>query len=374
MFLTTAQFWKLDFKKIVLYLFGIISREINKMAEINIFGLTSNQPLVEEVCKLLGIEQSKTKTSYFADGEILVQSLDSVRGKEIYIIQSTNQPVNDNLMELLIAIDAFKRASAARINVVIPYFGYARQDRKAKGRQPITAKLVANMIENAGANRVICVDLHSTQTMGFFDIPLDNFTTAQSVASEIIDTIIDLKLDPKDCILVSPDHGGLSRVHNVASFTGAATSGIAVIAKRRPEPNKAEVEFVLGDIKDKTCFVVDDMIDTGGTIVNAAKALKEHGAKKVYIIACHGLFNSPAKERMEEVIKNGIVESVIVTNTIDIPQEKRFDKLKIISIAELLANMIKSSVDCHSLSDVYNDYHEFISKRVAKYVESRNKK
>jgi ribose-phosphate pyrophosphokinase len=139
MFLTTAQFWKLDFKKIVLYLFGIISREINKMAEINIFGLTSNQPLVEEVCKLLGIEQSKTKTSYFADGEILVQSLDSVRGKEIYIIQSTNQPVNDNLMELLIAIDAFKRASAARINVVIPYFGYARQDRKAKGRQPITS-------------------------------------------------------------------------------------------------------------------------------------------------------------------------------------------------------------------------------------------
>ncbi|KAJ3617144.1 hypothetical protein Zmor_008873 [Zophobas morio] len=340
------------------------------MAEINIFGLSSNQPLVEEICELLGIDQSRAKTSRFADGEIIVQSLDSVRGREIYIIQSTNQPVNDNLMELLIAIDAFKRASAAKINVVIPYFGYARQDRKAKGRQPITAKLVANMIENAGADRIICVDLHSTQTMGFFDIPLDNFSTAQSVASEIVDTIIDLKLNPKDCILVSPDHGGLTRVHNVASFTGAATSGIAVIAKRRPEPGKAEVEFVLGDIEGKTCFVVDDMIDTGGTIINAAKALKEHGAKTVYLIACHGLFNGPAKQRMEEAIAEGYVEEIIVTNTINIPEEKRFNKLKIISIAELLANMIKSSVDCHSLSDVYNDYHEFIQKRVTKYIES----
>jgi len=344
------------------------------MAEINIFGLSSNRPLAQEICDLLGIKQLEAKTSRFADGEILVQSNDSVRGREIYIIQSTNQPVNDNLMELLIAIDAFKRASAAKINVVIPYFGYARQDRKAKGRQPITAKLVANMIENAGANRVICVDLHSTQTMGFFDIPLDNFTTAQSVASEIIDTIIDQKLDPKECILVSPDHGGLTRVHNVASFTGAATSGIAVIAKRRPEPNKAEVEFVLGDIAGKTCFVVDDMIDTGGTIISAAKALKEHGAKSVYIIACHGLFNGKAVERMQEAAKAGYVEKVIVTNTIDIPQEKRFKELKIISIAELLANMIKSSVDSHSLSDVYNDYHEFIQKRVIKYVASREEK
>lgn len=240
------------------------NRDDNK--KINIFGLGASQTLTNEICDILGIKQQKVQTIRFADGEILVQSLESVRGKEIYVIQSTNQPVNENLMELLIALDAFKRASAAKINVVMPYYGYARQDRKAGSRQPITAKLVADLLTVAGANRVITVDIHSAQTMGFFDIPFDNFETSQTLAEQIINTIISDQLDYQNCLLVSPDHGGLTRVHKVDDYTKGLTKGVAVIAKRRPEPNKAEVEFVLGDIEGKTCFIIDDLIDTAGTI------------------------------------------------------------------------------------------------------------
>lgn len=343
-----------------------------KKDKLKIFGLTSNRPLTKLICDSLGIKEEVAKTSKFADGEMIVQALDTVRGQQIYIIQSTSQPVNDNLMELLIAIDAFKRASASRINVVIPYFGYARQDRKAKGRQPITAKLVADLIQTAGAHRVIIVDLHSSQTMGFFNVPVDNLTTAQTVAEEIVETIIEGKLNPKDCILVSPDHGGLTRVHNVAEYTGSATQGIAVIAKKRPEPNKAEVEFILGDIKGKTCFVVDDMIDTGGTIIGAAKALKESGAKEVYIIACHGLFNGAAKEKMIDAIKNKYVKRIVITDTIDIPENKKFDGLKIISVSKLLADMIKSSVEKNSLSTVYYDYKNALLNKVEEYIKKIN--
>ncbi|AGR41672.1 ribose-phosphate diphosphokinase [Spiroplasma taiwanense] len=338
-------------------------------SKIKIFGLSSNKPLTKKICDLLGVSESQAQTSKFLDGEMIVQSLDSVRGQEIYIIQSTNQPVNDNLMELLIAVDAFKRASAARINVVIPYFGYARQDRKAKGRQPITARLVANLIEKAGVNRVITVDLHSTQIMGFFNIPTDNFSTAQTVASEIIDTIISEKMNPADCILVSPDHGGLTRVHGIEKYTGNITNGIAVIAKRRPEPNKAEVEFILGDIKGKTCFIIDDMIDTGGTIIKGAEALKEQGADKIYIIACHGLFNGDAKQKMENAMKDGIIKQVVITDTINIEEEKKFKGLKIISVDQLLANMILSSYKKDSLTSVYDDLKEGIEKRIQKYLK-----
>ncbi|QEH62403.1 ribose-phosphate pyrophosphokinase [Spiroplasma chinense] len=340
---------------------------------IKIFGLSSSKPLAKKVCDILGVKESEAKTSTFRDGEMIVQSLDSVRGQEIYIIQSTNQPVNNNLMELLIAIDAFKRASAQKINVVIPYFGYARQDRKAKGRQPITARLIANLIETAGANRVITVDLHSAQTMGFFNVPTDNFSTAQTVASEIIDTIIKDNLEPEECTLVSPDHGGLTRVHGVAKYTGNATNGIAVIAKRRPEPNKAEVEFILGDIKDKVCFVIDDMIDTGGTIINGAKALKEAGAKKIYLIACHGLFNGDAVKNMSQAIKDKVIEQVIVADTIDIPEDRRFEGLKIVTVSNLLANMIKSSYEKHSLTEVYEDFKSSITKKVDDFLEGRKK-
>ncbi|WP_339029999.1 ribose-phosphate pyrophosphokinase [Spiroplasma endosymbiont of Cantharis nigra] len=341
--------------------------------DIKIFGLSSNKNLTKKICEILGVEESQANTSKFLDGEMIVQSLDSVRGQEIYIVQSTNQPVNDNLMELLIAVDAFKRANAAKINVVIPYFGYARQDRKAKGRQPITSRLVANLIETAGAHRVITVDLHSAQIMGFFNIPTDNFSTAQIVASEIIDTISKNKLDPSQCILVSPDHGGLSRVHGVAKYTGNITNGIAVIAKRRPEPNKAEVEFILGDVKDKTCFIIDDMIDTGGTIIKGAQALREQGAKEIHIIACHGLFNGEAVSKMQAVIDNKTVNSVVVTDTIQIPEERKFKGLKIISVAKLLARMIKSSYEKSSLTGVYNEEQDKIVKRVNTYIKGYKK-
>ncbi|ARU90879.1 ribose-phosphate pyrophosphokinase [Spiroplasma clarkii] len=336
---------------------------------IKIFGLSASKELTDKICKVLGVEPAKLNTKRFMDGETLVELVDSVRGQEVYVIQATNTPVNDNYMELLIAVDAFKRASAGKINVVIPYYGYARQDRKAKGRQPITARLMANLLETAGVDRIITVDIHSAQAMGFFNIPMDNFSTAQTVASEIIDTIIEEQYLPSECILVSPDHGGLNRVHGVAEYTRATISGIAVIAKRRPEPNKSEVEFVLGDIENKICFIVDDMIDTGGTIINGARALKKAGAKEIYIIACHGLFNGDAKAKMCQAIEEKIVKRVIVTDTVEIPEERRFKELKIITVSNLIANMILSSYEKESLTNVYNDFKNSIIKRVEKHLK-----
>ncbi|UWD35101.1 ribose-phosphate diphosphokinase [Mycoplasma cottewii] len=340
--------------------------------DIYIFGLSSGQKLAKEVCDILGIKEKIAKTTRFADGEILVEAIDSVRGKEIYIIQATSMPVNENLMELLIAIDAFKRGSAEKINVVIPYYGYARQDRKAKGRQPITSRLVADLLSKVGADRVIVFDIHSPQSMGFFDIPMDNFQTSQILANEIVNTIIKEKLDRDKCILVSPDYGGLNRVHKVDSYTTNMTNGIAVIGKRRPEPNKAEVEFVLGDIQGKTCFIIDDMIDTGGTIISGAKALKDNGAKDVYIFACHGLFNGPAKDRMTEAIKQNIVKNVIVTNTIEIPEDRKFEGLRIVSVAGLLADMIKNSQEHHSLTEVYIKNKEEIKRKIEDFIKEGN--
>lgn len=341
----------------------------NNKRDINIFGLSASQVLTRQICEQLGIKQKEVQTIRFADGEVLVQSLESVRGKEIYVVQSTEQPVNENLMELLIALDAFKRASAAKINVVMPYFGYARQDRKAGSRQPITAKLVADLLTVAGANRVITVDIHSAQTMGFFDIPFDNFETSQTLAEQIINTIISDKLDYQNCLLVSPDHGGLTRVHKVDEYTHGLTRGVAVIAKRRPEPNKAEVEFVLGDIKGKTCFIIDDLIDTAGTIVSAANALRAHGAKEIYIFACHGLFNGPAIERLSTAIKDKVIKKVVVTNTIEIPETKHFAGLEVVSVASLIAPMIQASVNDESLSHVYDQAKERIHQKVEKYIK-----
>ncbi|PPE06603.1 ribose-phosphate diphosphokinase [Mesoplasma corruscae] len=330
---------------------------------IHIFGLTQGTDLANEICDILKVKKNEIITKRFADGEILTESIDSVRGKAIYVIQSTSMPVNESLMELLIALDGFKRGSAEEINVVIPYYGYARQDRKAKGRQPITSKLVADLISKAGADRVMSIDIHSPQTMGFFDVPMDNFYTAQILANEIVEYVDKNNWNPDDCILVSPDYGGMTRTHKVESYTAGVTSGISVIGKKRPEPNKAEIEFVLGDIEGKNCFIIDDMIDTGGTIINAARALKDQGAKEVYIFASHGLFNGPAKERMDAAICEGIVKQVVVTNTIQIAEEKRFNGLKIISVAPLLAEMIKASVDQESLTEVYNRKKEEIYKK-----------
>lgn len=340
--------------------------------EINIFSLSASHKLTNEVCQILKIKPKIIETIRFADGELLCQSLDSVRGRDIYVIQSTSNPVNDNLMELLIALDALKRASAAKINVVLPYYGYARQDRKARGRQPITAKLVADILTVAGADRIITIDIHSAQIMGFFDIPMDNFSAAQTLAREIIDTIVEMKLDPNKCILVSPDYGGLTRVHKVDTYTGSMTDGIAVIAKRRTGPNEAKVEFVLGNIKGKTCFIVDDMIDTGGTILSAARALKEQGSKDVYIFSSHGVFSGAAPQKLGDAIRNGVVKRVVTTNTIDIPENHKFEGLKIVSIAPMLAKMIAASIERKSLTEVYNSQQSEIIHHINRYVKKNN--
>lgn len=260
-------------------------------------------------------------------------------------------------MELLIAIDALKRGSAKSINVIIPYFGYARQDRKARGRQPITCKLVANMLTTAGATRVMTIDLHSPQSMGFFDVPVDDLRSTQELVKTIINEIKKNNIQKKITI-VSPDHGGLIRARDVVNHLGSLASNIAVIDKRRSKPNISEAQFVLGDVKNQVCFIVDDMIDTAGTICNAAIALKQNGAKSVYLLACHGVFSPPAKERLTNFINDGIVKKVIVTNTIDINQERLFNGLEIISISDLISQMIKAMIEKRSLSDVYSRYNK----------------
>lgn len=333
--------------------------------EMCIFGLTASAKLANEISELLKVQRGEMETIRFADGEILVRAGNSVRGKEVYIIQSTSTPVNENLMELLIAIDALKRGSARSINVVIPYFGYARQDRKAKGRQPITCKLIANMLETAGANRIMTVDLHSPQSMGFFDVPVDDLRSTQDLVSTIVDIIEEEKIKDQ-VVLVSPDHGGLIRTREAANALGKISSNLAVIDKRRAQPNVSEVEFILGDVKNRDCFIIDDMIDTAGTICNAAIALKNEGARSVYILACHGVFSHPAKQRLQQLIKDKIVRKIIVTNTIDIYESLKFEGLRIISISKMLAKMIKSSFECKSLSDVYKARTKELSKRVEK--------
>ncbi|AGM24707.1 ribose-phosphate diphosphokinase [Spiroplasma chrysopicola] len=329
----------------------------------SVYGLSASGKLADEICQVLNIKREEMEIIRFADGEILTRAVNSVRGKDIYIIQSTSNPVNENLMELLIAIDALKRGSANSINVIIPYFGYARQDRKAKGRQPITCKLVANMITTAGATRVMTIDLHSPQSMGFFDVPVDDLRSTQEFVKRIIGEIEANEIT-SEITIVSPDHGGLVRVREVADKLTGLPVNIAVIDKKRSQPNVSEVQFVLGEVKDRVCFIVDDMIDTAGTICNAARALKESGAKEVYLLACHGVFSPPACERLSALIQEGIVKKVIVTNTIDIVPERRFVGLEVISIAELIGNMIAAVVNKNSLSDVYSQYNEKIKELI----------
>lgn len=327
---------------------------MNNKDNIIIFGLSASQKFTQEVCKKLGINPGKVEVSRFADGEFNIKSITSVRGKVVYIIQSTSPPINDNLMELLIFIDACVRASAEKIHAVIPYFGYARQDRKQGGRQPITCKLVANMLTVAGVNRVITVDLHSPQEQGFFDVPVDDLRATQDLASYLMDENL------TNLVVVSPDHGGVTRARKLANYLNAT---LAIIDKRRSQPNKSEVQFVLGDVKDKTAIVIDDMIDTGGTIINAAKAIKEHGAKSVYILATHGIFSGEASVKLNKAIEENIIQEVVITNTIEITPERNFKGLKVISIAGFIAKMIDASVNNKSLTKVYDDKtNELINK------------
>ena len=303
----------------------------------------SNKPLAEAIAKELGLTVSNAEVGKFSDGEISITLPKTVRGKDVFIVQSTSQPVNDNLMELLIMIDACKRASAGRITAVIPYFGYARQDRKARPRDPITAKLVADILTTAGANRVLTMDLHAAQIQGFFEIPVDHLYGAPLLAKYYKNKM------NEDWVVVSPDVGSVGRARNFASRVNAT---LAIVDKRRPKANAIEVMNVIGDVKDKTCLMVDDMIDTAGTIVQGAEALVKNGAKEVYACCTHGVLSGPAMERLT----NSPIKEVAVLDTINMPDEVRNNpKIKVISVAKLIAKAISTVYADTSLSAIYED-------------------
>ncbi|MEG0627550.1 MAG: ribose-phosphate diphosphokinase, partial [Enterococcus sp.] len=297
---------------------------------LKIFALNSNRPLAEKIAEEVGVELGKSSVNQFSDGEIQVNIEESIRGCHVYVVQSTSSPVNDNLMELLIMIDALKRASAKTINVVMPYYGYARQDRKARAREPITAKLVANMIEKAGATRLLTLDLHASQIQGFFDIPVDHLMGAPLIA----DYFLEKEICGDDVVVVSPDHGGVTRARKLAEFLKAP---IAIIDKRRPKANVAEVMNIIGKVDGKTCVIIDDMIDTAGTITLAANALKEAGAKKVYASCTHPVLSGPAMQR----IQDSAIEHLVVTDSIYLSDERKIDKIDEISVGELMGDAIK---------------------------------
>lgn len=315
-----------------------------KDPKLKVFALSSNEPLATKIAEAVGVDLGEITLSRFADGEINVNIEESARGAHVYIVQSTSYPVNDNLMELMISIDAFRRASAKTINVVIPYYGYARQDRKAQSREPITAKLVANMLENAGANRVVALDFHAAQIQGFFDIPVDHLLGAPLLANYFLDH--DLHGD--DVVVVSPDHGGVTRARKLAEFLKAP---IAIIDKRRPKPNVAEVMNIVGQVEGKTCVLIDDMIDTAGTITIAADALKEQGAKEVFACCTHPVLSGIAVERLQK----SVIKKVIVTDSILLNEEKLIDKIEIVSVAQLIGEAIKRIHENRSVSPLFKE-------------------
>ncbi|EOL50728.1 ribose-phosphate diphosphokinase [Enterococcus caccae] len=297
---------------------------------LKIFSLNSNRPLAEKIAAAVGVELGKSSVTQFSDGEIQVNIEESIRGSHVYIIQSTSSPVNDNLMELLIMIDALKRASAKTINVVMPYYGYARQDRKARAREPITAKLVANMLEKAGATRMLTLDLHAVQIQGFFDIPVDHLMGAPLIA----DYFMEHGIQGDDVVVVSPDHGGVTRARKLAEYL---KSPIAIIDKRRPKANVAEVMNIIGQVEGKICVLIDDMIDTAGTISLAANALKEAGAKEVYASCTHPVLSGPALQRIED----SAIKRLVVTDSIYLSDDRKIDKIDEISVGELIGDAIK---------------------------------
>ncbi|WP_026562420.1 ribose-phosphate diphosphokinase [Bacillus sp. J37] len=296
-------------------------------SNLKIFTLNSNPALAKEIADIVGVELGKSSVTRFSDGEIQINIEESIRGCDVYIIQSTSNPVNEHIMELLIMIDALKRASAKTINIVIPYYGYARQDRKARAREPITAKLVANLLETAGSTRVITLDLHAPQIQGFFDIPIDHLMGVPILGEYFLGKNLD------DIVIVSPDHGGVTRARKLADKLKAP---IAIIDKRRPRPNVAEVMNIVGHIEGKTAILIDDIIDTAGTITLAANALEENGAKEVYACCTHPVLSGPAIDR----IANSKIKELVITNSIQLPEEKRIDKLVELSVAPLIGEAI----------------------------------
>jgi ribose-phosphate pyrophosphokinase len=309
---------------------------------LKVFSLNSNVELAQEIAKVIGVELGKCSVSQFSDGEIQINIEESIRGCDVYVIQSTSSPVNENIMELLIMIDALKRASAKTINIVMPYYGYARQDRKARAREPITAKLVANLLETAGATRVITLDLHAPQIQGFFDIPIDHLMGVPILADHFKSKELN-----GDVVIVSPDHGGVTRARKMAERLKAP---IAIIDKRRPKPNVAEVMNIVGNIEGKVAILIDDIIDTAGTITLAANALVENGALEVYACCTHPVLSGPAIERIE----NSRIKELVVTNSIALAEEKRVDKIHQLSVAPLIGEAIIRVHEEQSVSTLFD--------------------
>lgn len=310
-------------------------------SDYKIFAGNSNPAFAAEIAGIMGKPLGKATVTKFSDGEISVNIWETVRGLDVYIIQSTSNPVNDNLMELLIMIDAMKRASAGRINAIIPYYGYARQDRKAKARDPITAKLVADLIMAAGADRVLTMDLHANQIQGYFDIPVDHLLGMPILANYFKERHME------DLVVVSPDHGSVTRARNLAQYLNCP---IAIIDKRRPEPNKSEIMNIIGNIDKKNCIIIDDMIDTAGTICNAANAIKELGALSVRAAATHPVLSGPAVERLEA----SAIEELVLLNTVPLSEEKKLEKMTVLSAAPLFAEAMTRVFTNGSISMLFD--------------------
>ena len=314
---------------------------------IKVFCGNSNPQFAKTICKELGISLGNSEVKTFADGEVSVSLNETVRGADVFLIQSTCKPVNDHLMELLVMIDACRRASAGRITAVIPYFGYARQDRKAKSRDPISAKLVANMITAAGANRILTMDLHAAQIQGFFDIPVDHLLGNPTFVKYYLDKFPEDKFNHDEFVVVSPDVGSVARAR---AFAAKVHMGLAIVDKRRQKANVCEVMNVIGDVRGKTCIMYDDMVDTAGSLCNAANALVEvGGAKEVYACATHGVLSGPAFDR----ITNSAIKELVFHNTIPMPENCPCDKIKMLDVAPIFARAIAHIHGGTSIADLF---------------------
>lgn len=312
----------------------------NTKGRLMVFTGRANPKLGQEICSYVGVAPGKVNISTFSNGEIYARYLESVRGSDAFVVQSLCEPVNDNLMELLVMVDALKRASASRISAIIPYYAYARQDKKTESREPITAKLIADLLTVAGVDRVLTMDLHAGQIQGFFNVPVDHLTALPILARYF------KECDLKDLIVVSPDVGRVKVAKRCADRLGVS---IAVLHKNRPAHNVAETTQLVGDVRGKSVLIIDDMIDTGGTIVSGAKTLLENGAKEVYVCATHPIFSCQAGEKLQK----SPIKEVIVTNTVPVSQEKKFDKLKVLSIASLFGQVILNVHEDESVSDIF---------------------
>lgn len=309
--------------------------------EIKVFAGNSNPHLAEKIAEFAGVTLGNAYVSTFSDGEIYVNIKETVRGVDVFVVQSTNPPVNDNLMELLIMIDALRRASAGRITAVLPYYGYARQDRKAKARDPITAKLVANLLTEAGADRVLSMDLHASQIQGYFDIPVDHLLGVPILAEHF------KKQNLQDLVIVSPDMGSVTRARNFANLMDAP---IAIIDKRRPKANVSEVMNIIGEVEGKNVIIVDDLIDTAGTITQAANALKDFGAKSVQACCTHPILSGPAIERID----NSAIENLVVTDTVPLGKDKASPKISGVSVSKIFGKAIRRIHDNKSVSRLFD--------------------